>query len=198
MSRPFTLPLFAPVSIHFPLRGIIDKDSKRGVQQGWLVYLVCLILTGPCTTGEKVCPPLDGLSSPFFSRCNIFCNLETIPTSTESHHLGVSKNRGTPKWMVKIMENPIKTDDLGYPYFWKHPFHYSKTVNFPRNVLQNWMKLLTPWASWTWKPWIFWVDFFQATFRPCCLEAYSFQMITSRKGTVTFSRISVWFEHKVC
>lgn len=66
MSRPFTLPLFSPVSIHFPLRGIIDKDSKRGMQQGWLVYLVCLILTGPCTTGEKVCPPLDGLSSPFF------------------------------------------------------------------------------------------------------------------------------------
>ena len=28
-------------------------------------------------------------------------------------HLGVSKNRGTPKWMVKIMENPIKMDDLG-------------------------------------------------------------------------------------
>ena len=27
--------------------------------------------------------------------------------------LGVSKNRGTPKWMVKIMENPIKMDDLG-------------------------------------------------------------------------------------
>ena len=27
--------------------------------------------------------------------------------------LGVSKNRGTPKWMVKIMENPFKMDDLG-------------------------------------------------------------------------------------
>ena len=25
--------------------------------------------------------------------------------------------------MVKIMENPIKMDDLGvFPYFWKHPF----------------------------------------------------------------------------
>ena len=29
----------------------------------------------------------------------------------------VSKNRGTPKWMVKIMENPIKVDDLGVPLF---------------------------------------------------------------------------------
>ena len=38
--------------------------------------------------------------------------------------MGVSKNRGTPKWMVKIMENPIKIDDLGggSHYFWKHPY----------------------------------------------------------------------------
>ncbi len=28
-------------------------------------------------------------------------------------YMGVSKSRGTPKWMVKIMENPIKIDDLG-------------------------------------------------------------------------------------
>ena len=28
-------------------------------------------------------------------------------------YVGVSKNRGIPKWMVKIMENPIKVDDLG-------------------------------------------------------------------------------------
>ena len=27
--------------------------------------------------------------------------------------MGVSLNGGTPKWMVKIMENPIKMDDLG-------------------------------------------------------------------------------------
>ena len=35
-------------------------------------------------------------------------------------NMDVSKNRGTPKWMVKIMENPIKMDDLGgkTPYFW--------------------------------------------------------------------------------
>ena len=39
--------------------------------------------------------------------------------------MGVSKNRGgPPKWIVKIMENPIKVDDLGvaHPYFWKHPY----------------------------------------------------------------------------
>ena len=38
-----------------------------------------------------------------------------------SSHMGVSKNRGTPKWMVKIMENPIKMDDLGVPLFLETP-----------------------------------------------------------------------------
>ena len=41
--------------------------------------------------------------------------------------MGVSKNRGgPPKWMVKIMENPIKMDDLGVHLFFEtpkwHPF----------------------------------------------------------------------------
>ena len=36
--------------------------------------------------------------------------------------LGASKNRGgPPKWMVKIMENPIKMDDLGVPLFLETP-----------------------------------------------------------------------------
>ena len=30
------------------------------------------------------------------------------------------KNSGTPKWMVKMMENPIKMDDLGVPLFLKN------------------------------------------------------------------------------
>ena len=38
--------------------------------------------------------------------------------------LGVSENKGTPKWMVKIMENPIKMGWFGGKthYFWKHPY----------------------------------------------------------------------------
>ena len=44
-------------------------------------------------------PPLEG-SGPSFRTIWVF-----------------PKNRGTPKWMVKIMENPIKMDDLGVPLF---------------------------------------------------------------------------------
>ena len=29
-----------------------------------------------------------------------------------------------PKWMVKIMENPIKMDDLGVPLFSETPIYY--------------------------------------------------------------------------
>ena len=43
-------------------------------------------------------------------------------------YMGVSKNRGPPEWMVKIMENPIKMDDLGGKphYFRKHPYKLEK------------------------------------------------------------------------
>ena len=34
-----------------------------------------------------------------------------------------------PKWMVKIMENPVKIDDLGvFPYFWKHQFVSTRSM----------------------------------------------------------------------
>ena len=38
-------------------------------------------------------------------------------------NMDVSKNKGIPKWMVKIMDNPIKIDDLGvFPLFLEgHP-----------------------------------------------------------------------------
>ena len=38
-------------------------------------------------------------------------------------NMGVSKNRDTAKWMVKIMENPIKIHDLEVPLFLvQHPY----------------------------------------------------------------------------
>ena len=45
---------------------------------------------------------------------------EEITIFEEYGKLTIS-NRGTPKWMVKIMENPIKTDDLGVPLFSETP-----------------------------------------------------------------------------
>ena len=38
--------------------------------------------------------------------------------------MGVSKNNGTPKWMVKIRENPTKMHDLGcFPIFLETPIY---------------------------------------------------------------------------
>ena len=47
----------------------------------------------------------------------------SIGTGAFGVDLGVSKNRGkTPKWRVKIMENPTQKWMIwGYHYFWKHP-----------------------------------------------------------------------------
>ncbi len=44
-------------------------------------------------------------------------------------YMGVSKNRGTPKWMVKIRENPIKMDDLGVPLFLETPIYGWKSMD---------------------------------------------------------------------
>ena len=45
-----------------------------------------------------------------------------VGRGTYHFHMDVSKNRGGPlKWMVKIMENPIKMDDLGVPLFLETP-----------------------------------------------------------------------------
>ncbi len=40
-------------------------------------------------------------------------------------HMGVSKYKGTPKWMVyngKPMKTLLKWMIWWYPYFWKHPY----------------------------------------------------------------------------
>jgi len=45
----------------------------------------------------------------FFHRKYILSNPGSI---FQPGYIGVSKKSGTPKWMVKIMENPIKMDDF--------------------------------------------------------------------------------------
>ena len=50
-----------------------------------------------------------------------------------------------PKWMVKIMENPIKMDDLGgppaHPYFWKHPYSLGDEKRKARGSVTCWGEL---------------------------------------------------------
>ena len=50
-------------------------------------------------------------------------------------HLGVNPKIGgkPPKWMVKIMENPIKMDDLGVPLFLETPIYDRETVQLFHN-----------------------------------------------------------------
>ena len=57
------------------------------------------------------------------------------------HDIGVSVNGGTPKWMVKIMENPIKMDDLGE----NPPF---KETPIWENVVCFWKPLQLPTFHW--------------------------------------------------
>ena len=47
--------------------------------------------------------------------------IPSLKLPAKAPEMGVSKNNGTPKWMVKIMENPIKMDDLGVPLFLETP-----------------------------------------------------------------------------
>ena len=58
--------------------------------------------------------------------------------------MGVSKNRGTPKWMVYFMENPIKFHDLGVPLFWETPIiqFIPFFVLFPYFFFRNHPRLL--------------------------------------------------------
>ena len=53
--------------------------------------------------------------------------------------MDVSKNRGTypPKWMVNIMENPIKMDDLGIPKFLETPILPTQTMHYSKENPSN-------------------------------------------------------------
>ena len=69
----------------------------------------------------------------------------TVVKSAEKHvsiwkeEMGVSKNNGTQKWMVKIMENPIKTDDLGVPLFLETPrcFFSIDSLGINRHIVRE-------------------------------------------------------------
>ena len=51
------------------------------------------------------------------------CLFAMLPSCCYHTYMGVNPKIGEnhPKWMVKIMENPIKIDDLGVPLFLEIP-----------------------------------------------------------------------------
>ena len=73
-------------------------------------------------------------------------------------NMGVSKNKATPKWMVKIMENLIKMDDLGVPLFsetsiWNMSEKRVTPLGGSSQDLFQWSvtSICKPWSSAIWK-----------------------------------------------
>ena len=66
----------------------------------------------------------------------------------------------TPKWMVKIMENPIKMDDLGVPLFLETPkcflFRFSK---MKPHTFEG--------SGFNWVAFLFWLLFLSDEISPC-------------------------------
>ncbi len=72
--------------------------------------------------------PFDGLRQTDMVLWSYMSTL-LIQLSSWIIYLGVSKNRGTQKWMVYFMENLIKMDDLrGFPIFLETPIYTKKPV----------------------------------------------------------------------
>ena len=75
-------------------------------------------------TLKKIKRHQNSISDPFFGWISIkYIQISSFSSIWVFH--GVSKNRGTPKWMVNIMvPNPMnKWMIWGFSYyFWKHPF----------------------------------------------------------------------------
>ena len=74
--------------------------------------------------------------------------------------MGVSKNTGTPKWMVYNVENPIKMDDLGGPPLFLetpiclHQFNSCLGYFRPRFEVRHLGKdSHGSWADFSWKKW---------------------------------------------
>ena len=59
-------------------------------------------------------------------------------------YMGVSKNRGTPKWMVYNGKTLLKWMIWGYPYLWKHPYIHIYTICFQNYKTDEFGKYFVP------------------------------------------------------
>ena len=72
--------------------------------------------------------------------------------------MDVSKNRGTPKWMVYNGKSLLKWMIWGYPYFWKHPNRASTKVDLQaqrglesHSLADAWCRALVESEAGTWR-----------------------------------------------
>ena len=104
-------------------RGKMNQGEVRQWTRSSAVWWSCNTTKSPISTYINLnrCVPNAFVS-------NVKVSLESCSTVIQKDsplqhplagilHMGVSKNRGTPKWMVYIMEHPTKMDDLGVPPF---------------------------------------------------------------------------------
>ena len=110
------------------LKSLENMWPKNKTQERYVSKHRRIITTSWWTTSEFLFTP--GRRFPLFGTGDNFCHVSHDKKTSyfpiyRLHlyvYMGVSKNSGTPKWMV-IMEIPIKMDDLGVPLFLETPIN---------------------------------------------------------------------------
>jgi len=73
---------------------------------------------------------------------HLFFGRKNGKNHSKSHHLGVSKNRGTPKMDGLWWKTLLKWMIWGYHYFWKHPYismwHFEVENIILSHTIPNW------------------------------------------------------------
>ena len=64
-----------------------------------------------------------------------------VVNQIHTHYMGISKNRGSPKWMVYDGKALLKWMIWGYHYFWKHPHQESEKL---QNIGCSWVAFNIP------------------------------------------------------
>ena len=108
---------FFQKSLHVTIPDIRYVSNKHEVAVGVGPSIKMLHVSQVCRPNLRVPKSIKNL---IFKVGVLLPNLEGPQPQNNLMEMGVSKNRGTPKWMV-YMENPIKMDDLGIPKFLETP-----------------------------------------------------------------------------
>ena len=124
MENPIKMDDFGvPLFLETPISKSNSSSAKKSTRSCWTNVLQ---VVQPSSVQ-------DSCSNSFLGP-NIGATRVAERSQTRSFYMDVSPKIGgkPPKWMVKIMENPIKIkmDDLGYHYFWKHPYETQRCEIF--------------------------------------------------------------------